>query len=217
MNGRSYNQFCLLTSALDIVGERWTLLIIRELLVGPRRFKDLYEGLPGISTNLLSERLRFLEQNSVLYRHVQPPPSGSTVYELTPMGRTLENVVIELARWGVQHLPSSLEGLAVPSLGAVALAMKTFFRPDRVEKPNETYEIHFGQEILQVQVSERDLIVFQGQRIKADVVFYTYMQFFVALYAGQIEPNEAISGGFIRVEGDTLALDRFLKMCGAYS
>ena len=86
MTNRSYNQYCPLAYALDLVGDRWTLLIIRELLAGPRRFKNLLDGLSGISTNLLSERLRSLEQQGILHRRVLPPPAGSSVYELTVLG-----------------------------------------------------------------------------------------------------------------------------------
>src|SRR5262245_29493848 len=118
MTYRSYNQFCALAYALDVVGERWTLLIIRELLAGPRRFKDLLDGLPEISTNLLSERLKCLEHQGILCRRVLPPPAGSAVYALTPLGQALENAVLELGKWGSQFLPPSLEGVALPSIGA---------------------------------------------------------------------------------------------------
>src|SRR5687768_18395621 len=100
MQSRSYNQFCALAAGLDVIGERWNLLIIRELLPGPRRFKDLVDGLPGISTNLLSERLKELEQHGVLCRRILPPPSGAAVYALTPAGEALEPAVLELGKWG---------------------------------------------------------------------------------------------------------------------
>src|SRR5262245_56007465 len=102
MHNRSYNQHSGLAYALDRIGERWTLLVIRELIAGPRRFKDLMEGLPGISTNLLSERLKGLEHNELLRRRVLPPPAGSTVYELTQLGRELEQTLLELGKWGSQ-------------------------------------------------------------------------------------------------------------------
>jgi DNA-binding HxlR family transcriptional regulator len=87
MSDRTYNQYCGLAYALDRVGERWTILIIRELIAGPRRYKDLLDGLPGISTNLLAARLKSLEHDGLLQRRVLPPPAGSTVYELTPLGQ----------------------------------------------------------------------------------------------------------------------------------
>lgn len=200
MNSRSYNQFCALAYALDVVGDRWTLLVIRELLAGPRRFKDLVDGLPGISTNLLSERLKSLEQQGILGRRVLPPPAGSAVYELTSLGQGLETAVLELGKWGSRFLPASLEGVALPSLGAMVLAIKAFFHPEQAQGANQTYELHLGNEVLQVRIEEGELRVQQGQSLRADVTFYTEMQVFVGLIAGQIEPEEAISRGLIRIE-----------------
>ena len=96
---RSYGQFCGVAHALDLVGERWALLVVRELVLGPKRFTDLAAGLPGIGTNILTARLRELEQTGVVERRVLPPPAGSTVYELTPYGRELEPVLLALGRW----------------------------------------------------------------------------------------------------------------------
>lgn len=219
MNSRSYNQFCTLAYALDAVGERWTLLIVRELLAGPRRFKDLVVGLPGISTNLLCERLKNLEQQGILCRRVLPPPAGSTVYELTALGQALDKAVLELGKWGSQFLPTSLEGVALPSLGAISLAIKAFFHPEQAQGVTETYELHLGNEVFQVQVKEGELHVQGGEAQKADVVFHTEMRYFVELIAGQIKPGEAISARLVRIEGDRVeddlgALSRFLNLCG---
>jgi DNA-binding HxlR family transcriptional regulator len=214
MNSRSYNQFCALAYALDLIGDRWTLLIIRELLIGPRRFKDLINGLPDISTNLLAERLKCLEQQGILCRRVLPPPAGSTVYGLTSLGQTLEKAVLELGRWGSQFLPTSLEGVILPSSGAMALAIKAFFHPEQAQGVDECYQLCLGNEVLQVQIKEGELQVQQGGAQKADVVFYTDMRIFVGLFAGQIKPDEAIARGLIQIEGDPDALSRFLNICG---
>src|SRR5947209_6790027 len=113
MSKRSYNQYCAVARALDVIGERWTLLIVRELLTGPKRFKDLLEGLCGIGTNLLAARLKDLEGQGVVWRTSLPPPAGSKVYELTELGRSLEPVVVALSRWGLKLLdaPSEEEDL----------------------------------------------------------------------------------------------------------
>jgi DNA-binding HxlR family transcriptional regulator len=213
MTTRSYNQFCALASALDYIGERWTLLIIRELLIGPRRFKDLLDGLPGISTNLLTERLKTLEQQGILCRRILPPPAGSTVYQLTPSGQSLEKPILELGRWGAHLLPFSLEGVALPSLGSIAVAIKAFFHTEEAQGINETYGLHFGEEILQVQVREGEMRVRQTESQISDVDFYTDLQAFLGLFTGRIEPDEAISGGLVRIEGDPGALSRFLRYC----
>jgi DNA-binding HxlR family transcriptional regulator len=212
MKHRSYNQFCALAYALDVVGERWTLLIIRELLTGPRRFKDLIDGLPDVSTNLLSERLKSLEQQGILSRRVLPPPAGSTVYELTPVGQALETAVLELGKWGSQFLPDSPEGVAMPSVGTTTLAIKAFFHPEQTQGVSETYELHLGHEVIQVQVKDGSLRVEQGQALKADVVFHTEMPVFMGLFSGQLKPDDALAAGLIRIEGDHDALRRFLTL-----
>jgi putative sterol carrier protein len=168
---------------------------------------------------LLSERLKGLEQQGILYRHVLPPPAGSTVYELTPLGQALEKAVLELGKWGSQFLPASLENIALPSLGAIALAIKAFFHPEQAQGVDATYELHLGKEVLQVQVKDGQLQVQQGGPQKADMLFHTEMQVFVGLFAGQLKPDEAISAGLIRVEGDRMedplrALSRFLSITG---
>ncbi len=214
MTSRSYNQYCGLAYALDIVGERWTLLIVRELMAGPRRFKDLIDGLPDISTNLLAERLKRLEQQGMLSRRVLPPPAGSTVYELTSLGQALEKMLLELGKWGSQFVPPSLEGATLLRLGSYALTLKTFFRPEQAQGVNETYELHIDNEVLQVQINEGQIHVQQGEALKADVIFHTDMPSYLELLRRQIQPDEAVSRGLIRIEGDPGALSRFLNLCG---
>lgn len=212
MKRRSYTQFCALAFALDAIGDRWTLLIVRELLTGPRRFTDLMEGMPGISTNLLSERLKELEQQGILHRRVLPPPAGSTVYALTPLGQALESAVLELGKWGSRLLPPSLEGLFLPSIGATTLAIKAFFHPDQAQGIHETYELHFGDEVLQVQVNDGTLHIQQGQSLTADVVLHTPMEVFMGLFSGHLSPDHAIAAGLIQLEGDSQGLERFLRV-----
>jgi DNA-binding HxlR family transcriptional regulator len=213
MKNRSYNQYCGLAYALDVVGERWTLLIIRELFAGPRRFKDLIDGLPDISTNLLSDRLKSLEQQGIISRRVLPPPAGSTVYQLTPLGQSLEKTLLELGKWGSQFVPPSMEGVNVLHLGSYALTLKTFFRPELAEGLNETYELHVDNEILQIQVKNGDLQVKQGEAFKPDAIFHMDVPSYLGLLTGHINPDEALSACLIRVEGDPGSLDRLLNLC----
>jgi DNA-binding HxlR family transcriptional regulator len=214
MTSRSYNQYCGLAYALDIVGERWTILIIRELMAGPRRFTDLVEGLPGISTNLLAERLKSLEQQGMLRRRVLPPPAASTVYELTSLAQALETSLLELGKWGSQFVPPSAEGATVLNVGSYALTLKTFFRPQQAQAVNETYELHIDNEVLRVRIKAGEIDVRQGENQNADVIFYTDMPTYLGLLQRKIQPDEAISGGLIRIEGDPAALTRFLELCG---
>jgi DNA-binding HxlR family transcriptional regulator/putative sterol carrier protein len=214
MTNRSYNQYCGLAYALDRIGERWTILIIRELIAGPRRFTDLLGGLPGISTNLLSERLKDLEQQGMIRRRTLPPPAGSVVYELTALGQALEPMLLELGKWGSQFVPASIEGVTLLHANSYALTLKTFFRPEQAQSLNETYALHIDDEILRVQIAGGELLVQQGEAVKADAVFQTDIATYLALLSGQIRVDEAVATGLIRVGGDAGALRRFLKVCG---
>lgn len=214
MTSRSYHQLCGLAYALDLVGERWTLLLVRELAAGPRRFKDLLDGLPGISTNLLAERLKSLEQHGLIQRRVLPAPAGSAVYELTERGQALEPTLLELGRWGSQFVPLSGGDATVLRLGSYALTLKTFFRPELAEGVDETYAVEIDNEALQVQIAEGQIRVWQGETRGAGAVFRSDMPSFLGLLRGQIQPEEAVARGLVRVEGDAGALRRFLQICG---
>jgi len=213
MTTRSYDQYCGLAYALDVIGERWTLLIVRELVAGPRRFKDLMDGLPEISTNLLTERLKSLEQHGLLRRSVLPPPAASTVYGLTPLGMSLEKSLLELGKWGSQFVPPSAEGATVLHLGSYALTLKTFFHPELAQGIDETYALHVDDEVLQVRINEGEIDVRQGEAPEADMVLHTDMPSYLALLSGILDPDEAISTGLARIEGDPAALSRFLSAC----
>ena len=217
MSERSYNQFCGLAYALDRVGERWTLLIIRELMAGPRRFKDLLDGLPGISTNLLTERLTELKKNGLIQRRILPPPAGSAVYELTALGEGLKRALLELGKWGAQFAPASPEGVTPLHLGSYALTPQTFFQPERAQGVNEVYEFHAGAEVLQVKIADGTIAVKQGQPWSAVAAFYTDVLSYLGLIRGQLPPDAAVAQGLVRVEGDPAALQRFVQVCAARS
>jgi len=214
MTHRSYNQYCGLAYALDIIGERWTLLIIRELIAGPRRFKDLMDGLPGISTNLLAERIRNLEQQGMIRRRTLPPPAGSAVYELTAMGHGLEHMLLELGKWGSQFVPPSAEGVNVLHMGSYALTLKTFFQPELAQGIDETYELQIGDEVLQARINAGQLQVQQGQPWNADLVVRSDVQSFLAVLSGQLQADAAIASGQISIAGDPAALSRLVQICG---
>jgi DNA-binding HxlR family transcriptional regulator len=123
---RTYNDRCGIARALDAVGDRWALLVVRELLLGPKRFTDLRAGLPRVSPDVLAQRLRELESAGVLRRDTLPPPAASQVYELTPRGRELKTVILELGRWGSQEPPN--DGPLGPD--AAVIALMTMFHGD---------------------------------------------------------------------------------------
>ncbi|HJW94751.1 MAG TPA: helix-turn-helix domain-containing protein [Thermoanaerobaculia bacterium] len=141
---KSYEQFCALAKALDVIGDRWTLLIVRELLIrGACRYTDLRDGLPGIATNLLTDRLRDLERNGILEREDAPPPVATTLYRLTPRGRELEAVIESLGRWGAPLLAhKSRKDSFRPHW--MALPLQLHLRDKEPQKPPVHIEIHSG-------------------------------------------------------------------------
>jgi len=139
MSRRRYGQFCPLAKALDVLGERWTLLVVRELLAGPKRYTDLRAGLPGLATDLLAARLRELQQAGVIGRRVVPPPTPATVYELTERGLALRPVIRELSRWGRPLLLDPADDRLPDS--ALLLGLEVAFRPDAAAGLEETFEI----------------------------------------------------------------------------
>jgi len=213
MSSRTYNQLCGLAYALDVVGDRWTILVIRELVAGPRRFTDLMDGLPGISTNLLTERLKGLEQHGVIARRTLPPPAASTVYALTALGQALEPTLLELGKWGSQFIPESVKGCQMLHLGSYALTPQTFFRPELAQGIDETYALHVGGETQTVRIVDSQIDVWQGEPARADAALYSEVPIYLGLLQGQIDIDAALASGLIRVEGDLDALRRFLAIC----
>jgi DNA-binding HxlR family transcriptional regulator len=212
MGKRRYDQHCSVARALDVVGERWTLLVVRELLTGPKRFKDLLEGLPGIGTNLLAARLKDLEGHGILQRATLPPPAGSKVYELTGVGLALEPVVMALSQWGLGFLgnPDGDDDLR-PSWAMVAVRSR--LDPGAVsEGVRESYEFRVTGEVFYVRVRDGKAEVRQGPASEPDLIFSGDAQAFLALASGQLEPADAIQSGSVRIEGDHNALARCLKM-----
>ena len=207
MGRRSYRQYCAIARALDVLGERWTLLIVRELLTGPKRFKDLLDGLPGVGTNLLAARLKELEGEGLLRRTTLPPPAGSAVYQLTDRGRDLEPVLMGLARWGVDLLGEPRPGEAFRPVWAVQ-AMKATFRPEAARWVRETYEFRVGGDVFHVRVDDGVSEPEYGPAFEPDLVVATDPATFLSLVSGRLEMSDAIEAGRLEVEGDSEALTR---------
>jgi DNA-binding HxlR family transcriptional regulator len=199
MTARSYGQYCGVARALDIVGERWALLVVRELLVGPRRFTDLLRGLPGVGTNVLSARLRELERDGVVRRRTLPPPAASTVYELTPYGQALEEVVLRLGRWGALSLGGPEPELALRS-DWLLLAFKAFFDPDRAGGARATLEIRLSDGAFSARV-DGGVSVAAGAPNDADLVIETDNYTFLGLLVGAVSPDAAAASGALSVRG----------------
>jgi DNA-binding HxlR family transcriptional regulator len=210
MGKRLYGQFCGLARALEIVGERWALLIIRDLLVGPRRFTDLRQGLPRIPTNVLSTRLCELEDAGIVRRRVLPRPSKSVVYELTAYGGELESTVLSLGRWGARALgePGPDDLVTVDSL---IMAMRSTFRPAAARGRDVSYELRVGEIVIHMRIAKGKLEVADGALPDADLAIDTGPAI-KALMAGEISPAEAKANGSVHLIGPANLLARFVEI-----
>lgn len=205
---RSYGQYCGLARALEIVGERWALLIVRDLLVGPRRFGQLQQGLPRIPSNVLSARLRELEGHGVVRRRALPRPGSGVVYELTERGRRLEPAVLSLGRWGALALDEPRPGEIVTE-DSLVMALRTAYRPDRAHPPT-TYELRVGDLVVHAVVSVDGPRVAAGPAPAPDLVIETGAGL-RDLITGRTGPAEAIADKSVRLTGDPALLTRFTQ------
>lgn len=209
---RSYDQFCAVARALDYVGERWTLLLVRELMLGPKRFKDLLDGLPGIGTNLLTDRVKDLERSGIVSRRVLPPPAGSAVYELTEVGRGLEPVVFALGRWGHQFLQPKASDDIRP--GWFMVSLRATFRPEAVTRPTEDYELRVDGQPFTVRIDRGEVRTSQGVAADPDVTMTMDLDTLIGLLRHRVTPRAAVRSGKVRVEGDQTGLPRFVDLFG---
>jgi DNA-binding HxlR family transcriptional regulator len=199
---RTYGQYCGIARALDLVGERWALLVIRELVLGPKRFTDLRAGLPGVATNVLTDRLKQLERDGVVQRRVLPPPAASTVYELTDYGRELEPTLLALGRWGAKRLGTRDPDRHVqPEWFCVAL--KAFFQPEAARTLRATIDLGLGHERYAVRIDRGSLTISTGAPASADLRLTTNPQALVEYLAGAGVPAHALAP-----EGDAALLER---------
>jgi DNA-binding HxlR family transcriptional regulator len=183
--------------ALDVVGERWTLLVVRELLFGPKRFSDLVRGLPGMSQNVLSQRLRVLAASGLVERHRMGPPVSGQVYELTERGAALRPVVVELARWGSRIPTTSRADL---SADALALALLTTFDPDGAE--DVRIGLQLGDDRFVAEITDGRLHVARGTAERPDAEIRTDAAGLRSVVFGGRELAEAVAAGDAEVRGD---------------
>jgi DNA-binding HxlR family transcriptional regulator len=203
---RTYGQYCGLARALDLVGERWALLVVRELLLGPKRFTDLLDGLPEVSTAVLATRLRGLERAGVLERNVLPPPAASAVYELTSYGRALEPAVAALGRWGAASLGAREPGQALRSHW-LALALKAFFHREKADGVTRAYEVRLREGAFSLAVADGALSVVPGPAAEPDLVLEADDDALVGVLAGQLDP-----AALTVVAGDPAEVARFVEL-----
>jgi len=207
---RTYGDGCGIAHALDLVGERWALLIVRELLLGPKRFTDLRDGLPNAGPNVLTQRLRELEQAAIVRRRKLPPPSAAWIYELTAWGRELKPIVISLGTWAL-HSPSFPEEAPVGT-DSVILALGTFFDAEAAGDLTAGYELRLGENAFSVGIADGAIEVDRGACEDADAIVATDAATLSAVIWGRRELADALRAGDLTVEGDERALTRFLEL-----
>jgi DNA-binding HxlR family transcriptional regulator len=207
---RTYGDGCGIAHALDLVGERWALLVVRELLLGPKRFTDLRGGLAGASPNVLSQRLRELERAAIVRRRRLPPPAGSWVYELTDWGRELKPVVISLGTWAVRSptFPSD----APVGTDSVVLALGTFFDADAAGELSARYELHLDDSTFHVYIAGGTIELDRGPAADPDAIVVADAATFGAVVWGGRDLDDALRAGELRIEGDRRAVDRLLGL-----
>jgi DNA-binding HxlR family transcriptional regulator len=208
---RSYGEACRFAYALDLVGERWALLIVRELLLGPKRFTDLRAGLPHASTNILSDRLRELEQNGIVRHRKLPPPAASSIYELTEWGRELEPVVTQLGAWGARSpIPPDSRAIGPDS---IVLALSSLFDPGAAGEIDTAYDLRIGEESFHIEIAGGKLGLERGAAEgPAASLAFPDAPTMATVLTGEIDFEQALASGALRLEGSKQAAKRFLRL-----
>jgi DNA-binding HxlR family transcriptional regulator len=207
---RRYEDACGAAHALDLLGERWALLVVRELMLGPQRFSELRAGLPGISANVLTQRLEGLEAIGVVVRKKLPPPASTQVYELTPWGYEAEPIFQALGRWGARsphHDPT------LPfSAASLILSLRTMFDPARAGRIDAWVGIRAGAESILVRIADGRLDFARGELTDADLILEGEPPAIAAAIYGGAPIDALVAQGALKVTGDRRFAETFLGL-----
>jgi DNA-binding HxlR family transcriptional regulator len=212
VGARSYGQYCAAAKALDAVGERWTLLVIRELLTGPKRYTDLRDGLPGISTDLLAARLHDLEAEGLVERQVLPPPAASKVYALTDDGSALEPVLVALSRWGARRLSTDQDGEFRSHW--LTLSLRSMFTPAAAPDDTVTVDLLVDGDRLRARLDRGALSFDYHPTGPADVLITGDAAAIAGLATNREGDMAANTEGQAVVEGDPRAISALQQAFG---
>lgn len=208
MKKRAYQDGCAVAHALDLIGDRWAMPIMRELMLGPKRFTDLRASLPGISANVLTQRLEELEAASVLVRRRLPPPAASQIYELTDWGRESEILFQVLGRWACRS-PTMQPGMPMSNV-SVVLSMRTMIDRSRIGDLDATIGFRFGEEEFRAVLKDGDFTIDRGPAEGADVIIRGDQNALAAVvYGGQSFDDMSPA---LKVEGDPALAERFVQL-----
>lgn len=203
---RTYPDGCAIAYALDVIGERWALLIVRELLYQPRRFTELGEVLAGISTNSLTQRLRELEDHGIVLHRQLPPPAEAWVYELTPFGRTLGPVLQILGQWG-STLPHQRAGQPM-SVASLMGALRTHFSPERADGRTFAIGLVLGRDELTLRVEDGELVFQTGLADGCDMILTTSSTVLTQILLFGRPPDTYMAAGSLKIEGQSELLEQ---------
>jgi DNA-binding HxlR family transcriptional regulator/putative sterol carrier protein len=210
MSGRTYGSYCGIAYALELVGERWALLVIRDLILGPKRFTDLRRGLPRIPSNVLSARVKELESAGIIRRRLVPRPESGVVYELTEFGQELEDVILRLGRWGARTLREPRPEDTV-NADSMMLALRATFRPEAARGLRASYELRLGEIVFHARVDKGALEVAEGPLPDADLTLESDLAL-RRLMSGELSPRDAVKSGKVRIVGKIDLLERFAEI-----
>ena len=211
---RSYGQYCGIARSLDVMGDRWALLLARELLyLGPRRFRDLRAALPGLAPNLLTRRLRELERAGVVARAELPDPARVPVYRLTRRGRSLEPVLHALHQWG-RPLLDDPRGHSDLRVALPVMALRAVFRPEDAEGVESVFEFRVEGQSFQALVADGHMELLVGSQHPPDVVATADTVTVADVAAGRTAALDALAAGTLRLEGEPDALSGFVRIFG---
>jgi len=208
---RAYHQYCGIARAMELVGERWAMLIVRDLILGPKRFTELRQGLPRIPSNILSARLKELEESGIVRRRVLPRPASGVVYELTPYGAELEEALLLFGRWGARSLGDPQPDDIVTG-DSLVLALRATFEPEAAARDGDvSYELSVGPVIVHAAVRDGVLAAAEGTLPEADLRIDAG-PLLKYLMSGEVSPADALASGSVHIEGDPVLLDRFVEL-----
>ena len=212
MKGRKrfYDDGCAMAHALDLIGERWALLVVRELTLGPKRFTDIRVGLPAISPNVLTQRLEELEQASIVRRRRLPPPGAAWVYELTNWGSELEPILKAIGRWAARS-PGLPLGASM-SVSSVILSLRTMFDSQAAAGFQASIELRFGEERFRAELVKGQMQLTRGSADQPDAVIQGDQNALAAVVYGGRKLAGAIRSGELKVDGDKSLVKRFLAL-----
>lgn len=208
MEHRTYNQYCATARTLDIVGERWTLLLVRELLTGPKRFGDLQASLRGLGSGLLAARLKHLEREGLARKITLPPPARTPAYALTEAGEDLGPAVLALARWGLKWAMGEPRETDTFHPGWAVLGLRACFDPAAAAGLRAVYEFHVGDEVFHARVDDGTVETLHGPAQHPDATITVDEDALVRLTSQGLAFSDALASGEATAAGDEEALRR---------